>query len=136
MVRCDAAPASVKSIRVASGQNAVQTLYAAGSPMTAELPAALLDAIRDARVDLDLQPDGDPAEALLDWIEERGPRREKVQAENEAMVRLADQLGATLAALDEKKRALRETEEALGAAGAELEKARGAAAAESHETDA
>jgi chromosome segregation ATPase len=104
--------------------------------MTAELPAELLDAIRNARVDLDLQPDCDPAEALLDRIEERGPRTEKVQAENEGMVRLADQLGATLAALDEKKRALRETEEALGAVGADLEKTRGAAAANSHETDA
>jgi hypothetical protein len=96
----------------------------------------LLDVIRDARVDLDLAPDGDPAEALFDWIEERGRRREKAQAENEEMVRLADQLGTTLAALDEKKRALRETEQALGAVGAELEKARGATAADPHETHA
>jgi hypothetical protein len=96
----------------------------------------LLDVIRDARVDLDLAPDGDPAEALFDWIEERGRREKQAQAENEEIVRLAGQLDATLAALDEKKRALRETEEALGAVGAELEKARGVAKADPHETDA
>ncbi len=96
----------------------------------------LLDVIRDARVDLDLAPDGDPAEALFDWIDDRGQRKKKAWAENEEIVRLADQLDATLAVLDEKKRALRETEEALGAAVAELEKARGAAAADPHETHA
>jgi len=96
----------------------------------------LLDVIRDARVDLDLAPDGDPAEALFDWIDDQGQRKKKARAENEEIVRLADQLDATLAVLDEKKRALRETEEALGAVVAELEKARGAAAADPHETHA
>ena len=96
----------------------------------------LLDVIREARVDLDLPPDGDPAEALFDWIGERGRRKKKAQAENEEMARLAGQLGATRAALDEKKRALRETEQTLGAIGAELEKARGVAAADPQEAHA
>jgi hypothetical protein len=95
----------------------------------------LLDIISDSRVDLDLAPDGDPAEVLFDWIEDRGRRKKKAAAENEEMVRLADQLNATLSVLDEKKRALRETEEALGTVSAELKKARDAAAADPHETD-
>ena len=85
----------------------------------------LLDVIRDARVDLDLEPGGDPAEALFDWIEDRTQLKEKAHAENEEIERLAAQLNETLAALDEKKQALRETEQALGMAGAQLEKARG-----------
>jgi hypothetical protein len=96
----------------------------------------LLEVIRDARVDLDLAPDGDPVEALFDWIEDRGRHKKKAQAENEDMVRLADQLDATLAALNEKKRALRETEDALAAVGAELEKARGAVVEDPHEPHA
>jgi hypothetical protein len=67
----------------------------------------LLEVIRDARVDLDLAPDGDPAEALFDWIEDRGRRKKKAQEENEQIARLAGQLDTSLAALDEKKRALR-----------------------------
>jgi len=92
----------------------------------------LLEVIRDARVDLDLQPDGDPAESLFDWIEDRGRRKKKAQAESEEIARLAGQLDTTLATLDEKKRALRETEEALGTVSAELEKARGAEATAPH----
>ncbi len=92
----------------------------------------LLEVIRDARVDLDLQPDGDPAEALFDWIEDRGRHKKKVQAENEEIARLAGQLDTTLATLDEKKRTLRETEKALGTVSAELEKARGAEATAPH----
>jgi len=84
----------------------------------------LLDVIRDARVDLDLEPEGDPAEALFDWIEERTQRKEKTQAENREIERLSGKLEETLAALDEKKQALRQTEQALGQVGAELEKTR------------
>ena len=85
----------------------------------------LLDVIRDARVDLDLEPGGDPAEALFDWIEDRTQLKEKAHAENKEMERLTAKLNETLAALEEKKQALRETEQALGTAGAELEEARG-----------
>jgi hypothetical protein len=92
----------------------------------------LLEVIRDARVDLDLAPDGDPAEALFDWIEDRGRHKKNVQAENEEIARLAGQLDTTLAVLDEKKRALRESEETLGTVSAELEKARGAEATAPH----
>ena len=84
----------------------------------------LLDLIRDARVDLDLTPDGDPAEALFDWIEDRTQLKEKAQSENREIGRLTVQLSDTLAALDEKKQSLRQTEQALGQVGAELEKAR------------
>ncbi len=85
----------------------------------------LLDVIGDARLDLDLEPGGDPAEALFDWIEDRTQLKEKAHAENKEMERLTAKLTETLAALEEKKQALRETEQALGMAGAELEQARG-----------
>ena len=84
----------------------------------------LLDLIRDARVDLDLEPEGDPAEVLFDWIEERTQLKEKAQAESSEVKGLTDKLNETLAALDEKKQALRQTEQALGQVGAELEKTR------------
>ena len=85
----------------------------------------LLDVVRDARVDLDLEPGGDPAEALFDWIEDRTQLKEKAQAENREIERLTAKLNETLAALEEKRQALRETEQALGTAGAKLEQARG-----------
>jgi len=88
----------------------------------------LLDVIRDARVDLDLEPNTDPAEALLDWIEDRTRHRKKANAESKEIGRLAAKLDETLAALDEKKRALREIEEALESTGTELKKARSASA--------
>ncbi len=89
----------------------------------------LLDVIRDARVDLDLEPGGDPAETLFDWIEDRTQLKEKARAENEEIELLTDKLSSTLAALDEKKKALREREQALGVVSAQLEKARDATAA-------
>ena len=85
----------------------------------------LLDVIRDARVDLDLEPGGDPAEALFDWIEDRTQLKEKTHAEDKEIERLTAKLNETLAALEEKKQALRATEQALGMAGAQLEQARG-----------
>jgi hypothetical protein len=89
----------------------------------------LLDVIRDARVDLDLQPGGDPAEALFGWIEDRTQLNEKARAENEEIERLTDKLNSTLAALDEKKKVLREREQSLGVVSAQLEKARDSTAA-------
>lgn len=59
-----------------------------------------------------------------DWIAERTQRQEKTQAENREIERLSGKLEETLAALDEKKQALRQTELALGQVGAELEKTR------------
>ena len=90
----------------------------------------LLDTISDARVDLDLEPTGDPAEALFDWIEARGHYDAQTRAENKEIKRLRDKLDETLVALDDKKRTLRETETALGQVGAELEQAREVQAAE------
>jgi hypothetical protein len=87
--------------------------------------AMLLDVIGDARVDLDLEPGGDPAEALFDWIEDRTQLKEKAHAENREIERLTAKLNETLAALEEKKQALRATEQALGTTGAQLEQARG-----------
>ena len=40
----------------------------------------LLDIIRDARVDLDLEPWNDPAESLFGWIEDRTQLKEKAEA--------------------------------------------------------
>ena len=51
--------------------------------------AMLLDVIRDARVDLDLEPWNDPAEPLFDWIEDRNRYKEKTESENEEIQRLA-----------------------------------------------
>jgi hypothetical protein len=90
--------------------------------------AMLLEVIGDARVDLDLAADGDPAEVLFHWIEDRTQIQEKAQAENRAIERLTNDLNATLTALEEKKQALRQTEQALRTAGAELEEARGSLA--------
>ena len=91
---------------------------------------ALLDVIADARVDLDLEPAGDPAEALFDLIEERGHRDAQVRAENKEIKRLRDKLDETQFALDDKKRTLNETENTLGLVGAKLERVREAQAAQ------
>ena len=83
----------------------------------------LLEIIQDARVDLDLEPGGDQAEALFDWIEDRNQLEDQVRAENKEIERLAGDLKTTLAALDDKKLALREMEKNLSVAGANLESA-------------
>ena len=54
----------------------------------------LLDLIRDARVDLDLEPGKDPAESLFDWIENRTHLKEKEEAENEKIKKLSGRLEA------------------------------------------
>lgn len=84
----------------------------------------LLDVIRDCRLDLDLEPDGDPADELLDWIEDRRRFKTKERSENEQIVDLSDRLDATRADLDENKRALREREQKVDELSRELEKAR------------
>ena len=83
----------------------------------------LLDVIRDARVDLDLEPWNDPAESLFDWIEHRTQLKEKVEAENEEVKRLSSRLEAARAALDEKKQALRDMEQLVKELGRQAEKA-------------
>jgi predicted nuclease with TOPRIM domain len=82
----------------------------------------LLDMIRDARVDLDLEPWSDPAESLFDWIEGRAQLKEKAQAENEEMKQLSSRLEAARAALTEKKQALHAMEETVKALGTKPEK--------------
>ena len=73
----------------------------------------LLDIIRDARVDLDLEPWNDPAESLFNWIEDRTALKEKTEAENEEVKRLSSRLEAARAALTEKKQALHEMEQTV-----------------------
>lgn len=83
----------------------------------------LLDIIRDARVDLDLEPWNDPAESLLDWIEDRTQLKEKAEAENEEVKQLSSRLETARAALTEKKQALREMEQTVKELGSKPEKA-------------
>ena len=84
--------------------------------------AVLLDLIRDARVDLDLEPRNDPAEALFEWIEHRAELREKTDAENEEIKRLSNRLESARAALAEKKQAVREMEQRVEALATKPEK--------------
>jgi hypothetical protein len=83
----------------------------------------LLDVIRDARVDLDLEPWNDPAESLFDWIEDRTQLKEKAEAENEEVKRLSSNLEAARAALNEKKQVLRDMEQTVKELGRKAEKA-------------
>jgi len=86
----------------------------------------LLDLINDARVDLDMKPWGDPAEALLDKLDiqtqQQNQREQKAQAESAEIKRLRDRLEATRADLDEKKQALLEMQRTVGDIAQELEK--------------
>ena len=84
----------------------------------------LLDIIRDARLDLDLEPWNDPAESLFDWIEDQIQRKEKAEIENEEIKRLSSRLEAARAALTEKKQALHEMEQTVKELGRKSEKAR------------
>ncbi len=84
----------------------------------------LLDIIRDARIDLDLEPWNDPAESLFDWIEDRTQRKEKTEAENEEVKRLSSRLEAARAALTEKKQALHEMEQTVKELGRKSETVR------------
>jgi len=83
----------------------------------------LLDVIRDARVDLDLEPWNDPAESLFDWIEHRTQLKEKVEAENEEVKRLSSRLESARGALAEKRQALRDMEQKVEELGRQAEKA-------------
>ena len=71
----------------------------------------LLSTIRKTRVDLDLEPWNDPAEALFDWIEERDQLKLKKESDNEKIEQLSSRLKAARTALDEKKKALQEMEQ-------------------------
>ncbi len=88
----------------------------------------LLDLINDARVDLDMKPWGDPAEALLDKLDiqarQQTQREQKAQVESAEIKRLRGHLDATRADLDEKKQALLEMQRAVGDITQELEKAK------------
>jgi hypothetical protein len=86
--------------------------------------AMLLDVIRDARVDLDLEPWNDPAEPLFDWIEDRTQLKEQAAAENAEVARLSSRLEAARAALSDKKLALREMEQRVETLARKAEQAR------------
>lgn len=84
----------------------------------------LLEVIRELRIDLDLEPWHDPAEALFDWIEDRSLLKRKAEAESEDVKRLSSKLETARSALDEKKHILREMEQQIRVIGTELEKTR------------
>jgi hypothetical protein len=84
----------------------------------------LLDIIRDARHDMDLEPLNDPAESLFDWMEDRTQRKEKAKSENEEVKRLSNKLEAARAALTDRKQALKELEQTVNELGRRAEKAR------------
>ena len=73
----------------------------------------LMDVIHDARIDLDLEPWNDPAELMIDWIEDRTQQKEKTETENEEVKRLSSRLEMARADLSDKKRALLEMEKTL-----------------------
>lgn len=82
----------------------------------------LLDIVRDARIDLDLEPWNDPAESVFDWIENRTLREEKEEAENEKIKQLSSRLKTARAALAEKKQALRDMQQMVDDVGRKPEK--------------
>ena len=84
---------------------------------------SLVDIVRDARVDLDLEPWNDPAESLFDWMESRTEKKEKTEAENAEVKRLSDRLKAARTDLDEKKQALRDMEQRVKELGRQAAKA-------------
>lgn len=84
---------------------------------------SLVDIVRDARVDLDLEPWNDPAESLFDWNEGRTRRKEKAGAENAEVKRLSGKLEAARSALDERKQVLRDMEQRVKDLGRQAAKA-------------
>jgi len=88
---------------------------------------ALLELIGEARVELDLQPDPDPAEALFQWLDERDREKVREIKENKEIKALSGQLETARDALDEKRQALREMEREIEAMGSELDRARASA---------
>ena len=84
----------------------------------------LLDVIRDARIDLDLEPSNDPAESLLDWIEDQTSLKEKTETENEEIKQLSSKLKAARADLTDKKQTLQEMEQTVKELGMKSESAR------------
>jgi len=88
----------------------------------------LLDLISDARVDLDMKPWGDPAEALLDKFDIQSRQQtqleQKARVESAEVKRLRERLEVTRADLDEKKQALLEMQRTVGEFAEKLEKAK------------
>ena len=84
----------------------------------------LLDVIRDARIDLDLEPSNDPAESLFDWIEGQTLLKEKTEAENKEIKQLSSKLKAARADLTDKKKTLQTMEQTVKELGRKSESAR------------
>ena len=84
----------------------------------------LLDVIRDARIDLDLEPSNDPAESLFDWIEDQTLLKEKMESENEEIKQLSSKLKAARADLTDKKQTLQAMEQTVKELGKKSESAR------------
>ena len=84
----------------------------------------LMEALREARVDLDLLPLDDPAEELCDWLEDRSDNQAGVAAATEKIDRLKARLQETRGDLEEKRRALYEMGQNMQRVGDELELAR------------
>ncbi len=83
----------------------------------------LLDVIRDARIDLDLEPTNDQAESLFNWIEDQTLLKEKTEAENEEIKQLSSKLKAARADLTDKKQTLQQMEQTVKELGRKSESA-------------
>ncbi len=84
----------------------------------------LLELISDARIDLDMEPWGDPVEVLFNDLDARLQQREKINIENKEVKKLNVQLDTTRADLKEKKQALLEMQQTVIEANRKLEKAK------------
>lgn len=82
-----------------------------------------LDLIRRARTQLDLEPWGDVAESLLDWIEDRERFRARERKESEQAERVKEQLRLTRKELDRKRHELQDQEHEAARLGQELAQA-------------
>lgn len=71
----------------------------------------LLEVIRDARVDLDLEANDDPAEAWYDWIEERSRIEAREREDNRQLSDLSAKLQNSRKEIEKNRHALRESEQ-------------------------
>jgi hypothetical protein len=83
----------------------------------------ILERIRIARVALEVEPTGDVAESLIDWIEDRENLRAREQKESEEAKRVREQLRTMRKALDRKRGELEDQERELSRLGRELAEA-------------
>lgn len=85
--------------------------------------ALVLDVIRRARMKLDLEPWGDVAESLVDWVEDRESLRRRERKDSEQGERVKEQLRAMRKELDRKRHELRDQEQQVTRLSQELAQA-------------